>query len=109
MNIAAAESMTPRKLISMPVMKPARRPTFRIRSAAGTVPQAPQPPQNGGPLTPQNARIVQRALEKSNVRAVIEMTRMIEVTRTYTQVSNLMQQHGDLRRTAVERLAEVPA
>ena len=31
-----------------------------------------------------NARVVQGAIEKSNVRGVIEMTRMIEVTRTYT-------------------------
>jgi flagellar basal-body rod protein FlgF len=33
---------------------------------------------------------------------------MIEVTRTYTSVASLMQQQGDLRRTAIERLAEVP-
>ncbi len=61
------------------------------------------------PQTPQNARVVQGALEKSNVRAIIEMTRMIEVTRTYTQVAGLLQQQDDLRRTAIERLAEVPA
>jgi flagellar basal-body rod protein FlgF len=61
------------------------------------------------PQAPRNARIVQGVLEKSNVRAVVEMTRMIDVTRTYTQVANLMQQHGELRRTAIERLAEVPA
>jgi flagellar basal-body rod protein FlgF len=67
---------------------------------AGVLPQTPQP---------QDARIVQGALEKSNVRAVVEMTRMIEVTRTYTQVATLLQQQGDLRRAAIERLAEVPA
>jgi flagellar basal-body rod protein FlgF len=61
------------------------------------------------PQTVQNPSVVQGVLEKSNVRAVIEMTRMIEVTRTYTQVATLMQQHGELRRTAIERLAEVPA
>jgi flagellar basal-body rod protein FlgF len=76
---------------------------------AGVAPQVPPAPQNGAPLGPENSRIMQGALEKSNVRAVIEMTRMIEVTRTYTQVSNLLQQQGDLRRTAIERLAEVPA
>ena len=31
--------------------------------------------------------VMQGAIEKSNVRAVIEMTRMIEVTRTYTNVA----------------------
>jgi hypothetical protein len=34
---------------------------------------------------------------------------MVEVTRTYTTVAALLQQQGDLRRTAIERLAEVPA
>jgi len=63
-------------------------------------------------LAPQpepTASVIQGAIEKSNVRAVVEMTRMIEVTRTYTNVASLMQQQGDLRRTAIERLAEVPA
>ena len=42
-------------------------------------------------------------------RSVIEMTRMIDVTRTYTAIAGMLQTHGDLRRTAIERLAEVPA
>ena len=40
--------------------------------------------------TPQagaDARIVQGAIEKSNVRGVVEMSRMIEVTRAYTQIA----------------------
>jgi flagellar basal-body rod protein FlgF len=52
---------------------------------------------------------VQGAVEKSNVHGVIEMTRMIEATRTYTNVAQLAEQQGQLRRTAIERLAEVPA
>jgi flagellar basal body rod protein FlgG len=40
---------------------------------------------------------------------VIEMTRMIEVTRNYTQVATMLQTHGDMRKSAVEKLAEVPA
>lgn len=56
-----------------------------------------------------NAKLVQGAIEKSNVNGVLEMTRMIEITRTYSHIANLLQQHGDLRRTAIERLAEVPA
>jgi flagellar basal-body rod protein FlgF len=34
---------------------------------------------------------------------------MIEVTRTYTQVSAMLQQQGDMRKTAIEKLADVPA
>jgi flagellar basal-body rod protein FlgF len=55
------------------------------------------------------ARVHQGSIEKSNVRAVVEMTRMIQVTRNYTQVAGLLQQQGELRRTAIQRLADVPA
>jgi flagellar basal-body rod protein FlgF/flagellar basal-body rod protein FlgG len=37
------------------------------------------------------------------------MTRMIEVTRTYTQMAQLAQQNADIRSKGIERLAEVPA
>jgi flagellar basal-body rod protein FlgF len=58
---------------------------------------------------PTTAGVQQGMIEKSNVRSIAEMTRMIEITRTYSQVATLIQQQGDLRRTAVERLADVPA
>jgi flagellar basal body rod protein FlgG len=53
--------------------------------------------------------VIQGAIEQSNVKAVVEMTRMIEVTRNYTQVATLLQQQGEMRRSAIERLSEVPA
>ena len=56
-----------------------------------------------------SVRVVQGALEQSNVRGVIEMARMIEVTRTYTQIAGLIQQGSDQRRNAIDKLAEVPA
>jgi flagellar basal-body rod protein FlgF len=37
------------------------------------------------------------------------MTRMIEVTRSYTQIANLLAQQADLQRTAIEKLADVPS
>lgn len=51
-------------------------------------------------------KIVQGAVEKSNVRSVIEMTRMIEVTRSYTQVATMLSQQSDMRRSAIEKLAD---
>jgi flagellar basal-body rod protein FlgF len=48
-------------------------------------------------------------VEKSNVNGVAEMSRMIEVTRAYTQISTLLQQQSDLHKTAIEKLAEVPS
>jgi flagellar basal-body rod protein FlgF len=62
-------------------------------------------------VTPQPATkavVEQGALEKSNVRGVVEMSRMIEITRSYTQVANMMQQQGDLGQSAIDKLAEVP-
>lgn len=55
----------------------------------------------------QYPNVIQGAVEQSNVKSVVEMTRMIEVTRHYTQVASLLQQQGDMRRQAIERLAEV--
>jgi len=54
------------------------------------------------------AHVRQGYIEKSNVNAVAEMSRMIEVTRTYTQVSAMLQQLSDMRKTAIQNLADVP-
>jgi flagellar basal-body rod protein FlgF len=66
-------------------------------------------PDGMAPQAVPTAGVLQGFIEKSNVRAVAEMTRMIEITRTYTSVAALLQQQSDLRRTAIERLADVPA
>jgi flagellar basal-body rod protein FlgF len=55
------------------------------------------------------SRVNQGFVEKSNVSAVAEMTRMMEVMRTYQSVSSLMQQQSDLRKNAIQMLADVPA
>ncbi len=57
---------------------------------------------------PASVRLVQGALEKSNVRSVMEMTRMIEVTRAYTQMAAMLQSQSDQRKTAIQQLADVP-
>jgi flagellar basal-body rod protein FlgF len=56
-----------------------------------------------------NSRVRQGFIEKSNVNSLAEMSRMIEVTRTYQQISTILQQEGDLHKTAIEKLADVPA
>src|SRR5690606_27240747 len=53
-------------------------------------------------------RVIQGSIEKSNVQAVAEMGRMIEVTRAHTSLSSLMSRAEELRRSAIERLADVP-
>jgi flagellar basal-body rod protein FlgF len=61
------------------------------------------------PLPDAAAHVIQGAIEKSNVRPVIEMTRMIELTRAYTEVATLLQQQSDMRKNSIQQLAEVPA
>ncbi|MBI5318729.1 flagellar basal-body rod protein FlgF [Bradyrhizobium sp.] len=55
------------------------------------------------------SQLHQGFVERSNVNAITEMSRMIEVNRMYTQIAGMLQQQHDLHRTAIDRLAEVPA
>ena len=55
------------------------------------------------------SRIVQGSVEQSNVQSVVEMSRMVEITRAYTNLAQMIQNQSDMRRTAIERLAEIPA
>ena len=68
---------------------------------AGVAPQALEPNRR--------VRVIQGSLEQSNVRGVVEMSRMIEITRHYQQIANMLQSAGDMRRSSLEKLAEVPA
>ncbi len=60
------------------------------------------------PQPAKDSRVIQGALEKSNVRGVVEMSRMIEVTRSYTQIAAMLQQQTDQSQQAIDKLAEVP-
>jgi flagellar basal-body rod protein FlgF len=48
--------------------------------------------------------VVQGALEGSNVRPVIELTRLIEISRAYASAARIVSGADDLRRGAIERL-----
>lgn len=67
---------------------------------------------SAGSATPQpDAKSVVRQgyIEKSNVNSVGEMSRMVEVMRSYTAIASLLQQQSDLHKSAIEKLADVPA
>ncbi|HXX06993.1 MAG TPA: flagellar basal-body rod protein FlgF [Pseudolabrys sp.] len=67
-------------------------------------------PANAAPQDEKpSARVIQGTIEKSNVRPVAEMARMIEVTRTYTQIAATLATQADLQKNAIDKLAEVPA
>ena len=56
-----------------------------------------------------NLRVLQGATEGSNVNAVTEMTRMIEINRTYSMIASLLQTQGDESRSSLDKLAQVPS
>jgi flagellar basal-body rod protein FlgF len=67
-------------------------------------------PGEGNAAQPDTtSKVRQGFVEKSNVNSVAEMSKMIEVTRAYTQISAMLQQQGDLRKSALDKLADVPA
>ncbi|MHC5652874.1 flagellar basal-body rod protein FlgF [Stappia sp.] len=61
------------------------------------------------PQPAQQVRVLQGAIEKSNVSGVVEVSRMIEITRSYTSISKMMQDGDDLLRKAIERLGSLQA
>jgi len=65
-------------------------------------------PANAQQVPPTKVRVIQGAVEKSNVRSVVEMTRMIEVSRTYTAIAAMLQSQSDTRKSAIQQLADVP-
>jgi len=68
-----------------------------FRAPDGTAPQAAD----------TNVRVIQGTIEQSNVSPVLEMARMIEISRTYSILSGMIQQMGEHRRNATSRLADV--
>jgi flagellar basal-body rod protein FlgF/flagellar basal-body rod protein FlgG len=60
------------------------------------------------PHDAKDSGVVQGAVEKSNVRGVVEMSRMIDITRSYAQIAAMLQQQGDLNQSSIDKLADVP-
>lgn len=58
------------------------------------------------PTPAADTRVVQGKLEGSNVQAVLEMTRMIDVLREYQSVQRIMQSEHDRQSTMIQRLSQ---
>jgi flagellar basal-body rod protein FlgF len=78
----------------------------RLQKDGGSTFMAPNG-VNSGPA-PATTRVMQGALEKSNVNAVAEMARMIQITRSYSDIAAILQQQGDQRRNALQQLSQLP-
>jgi flagellar basal-body rod protein FlgF len=70
-----------------------------LSAPAGVTPQS----------APQTVRVVQGSIEQSNVSPVVEMARMVEITRTYEQIAGILLQQHTQRTTALDKLSAVPA
>jgi len=58
------------------------------------------------PTPATNARVVQGAVERSNVEPVVEITHLIAIQRAYEQVSQMISATQDLSDSAVQRLGK---
>lgn len=60
----------------------------------------------GAAATPAtDSRVIQGAYEKSNVQGVLEMTRMIETSRTYTSIARVLQNDHERQRSMIQKLS----
>lgn len=62
---------------------------------------------NAQPTPALNTRLQQGMLEGSNVKPVLEITNLIQISRAYEQVSQMISSANDLSQTAIDRLGKV--
>jgi flagellar basal-body rod protein FlgF len=74
-------------------------PQAMIRGANGLYEPGDQDPQPA-----PEAKLAQGNIESSNVQAVVEMTRMMDMTRDYQAVSRMVEEGHELLRGAIGRL-----
>jgi flagellar basal-body rod protein FlgF len=75
-----------------------------LRNEGQNLFSAPTPLQAA---TPTDFKLSEGVVEKSNVRAVQEVSRLMELSRAYQNVTSLMQRTDEMRRSAISRLADV--
>jgi flagellar basal-body rod protein FlgF len=74
-----------------------------LRNEGTNMFSSPTPALPIGPL----AKLETGAIERSNVKPIIEMSRLVELQRTYASIAGMISKTDELRRTAIQRLADV--
>lgn len=64
---------------------------------------------NQQPADAEDTQVVQGMLESSNVQPIVEMTRMIAVSRSYEATQNFIQNEHERQRTAIQQLIRAQA
>ncbi len=59
------------------------------------------------PIPSPATKLIQGMLESSNVNPILEMTRMIQISRSYQSAAKLMQANDELTRKAIEKLGKI--
>ncbi len=62
---------------------------------------------NAAPIAPVESKIAQGMLETSNVRAVEEMTEMLQIMRNYQSVANILDNYQTMRSRSISALGRV--
>lgn len=83
---------------------------YRFASLSGLAKDGDGLYRNDANQTPEvapDAQVRQSMVESSNVKPVIEVTRLIEVSREYEKIARLMDSAAELDRKAIERLGKL--
>ena len=59
------------------------------------------------PVDATNIKLIQGSLENSNVRPIIEMTRMMSISKEYQSLQNFIKKEHERQQKAIERLARI--
>jgi len=62
---------------------------------------------NAQPTAAPDVNVRQGMLESSNVKAVVEVTKLIEVSRAYESITRMMESEAELSRRSIERMGRV--
>jgi len=66
-------------------------------------------PAGVAPVPDTSSTLIQGSIEKSNVNGVVEVSRLIEISRAYAQIAQMLQNESDLHKNAISQLATVPS
>jgi flagellar basal-body rod protein FlgF len=62
---------------------------------------------NAAPVAAPDVKVRQGMLESSNVKSIVEVTKLIEISRAYERMAKMMDSSAELSRRSIERMGRV--